>query len=129
GALLLWEQYEETEHHSYHAQRSIAGLLLIALRIILALLLASVLYTIISTERSALKRDFYLSFAKVGVEIQHRIAGNPFHAFIVASTVHYKIGYSSLTSLFLRVVLSGSCATLCWSYSLWSSMSIREKRL
>uniref|UniRef100_A0A4W5PGC7 GPR180/TMEM145 transmembrane domain-containing protein n=1 Tax=Hucho hucho TaxID=62062 RepID=A0A4W5PGC7_9TELE len=64
GALLLWEQYEETEHHSYHAQRSIAGLLLIALRIILALLLASVLYTIISTERSALKRDFYLSFAK-----------------------------------------------------------------
>lgn len=64
GALLLWEQYEETEHHSYHAQRSIAGLLLISLRIILALLLASVLYTIISTERSALKRDFYLSFAK-----------------------------------------------------------------
>ncbi|XP_055764612.1 integral membrane protein GPR180-like [Salvelinus fontinalis] len=64
GALLLWEQYEETEHHSYHAQRSIAGLLLISLRIILALLLASVLYTIISTERSALKRDFYLSFSK-----------------------------------------------------------------
>ncbi|XP_036838525.1 integral membrane protein GPR180 [Oncorhynchus mykiss] len=64
GVLLLWEQYEETEHHSYHAQRSIAGLLLISLRIILALLLASVLYTIISTERSALKRDFYLSFAK-----------------------------------------------------------------
>ncbi|CDQ94943.1 unnamed protein product [Oncorhynchus mykiss] len=70
GVLLLWEQYEETEHHSYHAQRSIAGLLLISLRIILALLLASVLYTIISTERSALKRDFYLSFAKVGVEIR-----------------------------------------------------------
>uniref|UniRef100_A0A8C7FVA4 G protein-coupled receptor 180 n=1 Tax=Oncorhynchus kisutch TaxID=8019 RepID=A0A8C7FVA4_ONCKI len=64
GVLLLWEQYEETEHHSYHAQRSIAGLLLISLRIILALLLASVLYTIISTERSSLKRDFYLSFAK-----------------------------------------------------------------
>ncbi|KAJ8003836.1 hypothetical protein DPEC_G00152540 [Dallia pectoralis] len=64
GALLLWEQYEETEHHSYHAQRSIAGMLLIGLRIILALLLASVLYTIIGTERSALKRDFYLTFAK-----------------------------------------------------------------
>uniref|UniRef100_A0AAQ5ZJT9 GPR180/TMEM145 transmembrane domain-containing protein n=1 Tax=Amphiprion ocellaris TaxID=80972 RepID=A0AAQ5ZJT9_AMPOC len=40
-------------------------LLLMALRVGLALLLASVLYQIISTERSTLKRDFYLSFAKV----------------------------------------------------------------
>ncbi|XP_071371223.1 integral membrane protein GPR180 [Centroberyx affinis] len=66
GVLLLWEQYSdsETEHHSYHAQRSLAGILLIALRVILALLLASVLYQIISTERSTLKRDFYLTFAK-----------------------------------------------------------------
>lgn len=64
GALLLWEQYEETEHHSYHAQRSVAGLLLLALRVSLALLLASVLHQIISSERSALKRDFYLGFAK-----------------------------------------------------------------
>ncbi|XP_017285538.1 integral membrane protein GPR180 [Kryptolebias marmoratus] len=66
GALLLWEQYSESEsdHHSYHAQQSLAGLLLIALRVGLALLLASVLYQIISTERSTLKRDFYFSFAK-----------------------------------------------------------------
>ncbi|XP_028998487.1 integral membrane protein GPR180 [Betta splendens] len=66
GALLLWEQYAEAEggHHSYHAQQSLAGLLLMALRVGLALLLASVLYQIISTERSTLKRDFYLSFAK-----------------------------------------------------------------
>ncbi|KAI1899008.1 hypothetical protein AGOR_G00078260 [Albula goreensis] len=64
GALLVWEQFEDTEHHSYHAHRSMAGLLLIALRIILALLLASILYQIIMGERSALKRDFYLSFAK-----------------------------------------------------------------
>ncbi|XP_072250344.1 integral membrane protein GPR180 [Leuresthes tenuis] len=66
GVLLLWEQYSESEseHHSYHAQRSLAGLLLIALRVGLALLLASILYQIISTERSTLKRDFYLSFAK-----------------------------------------------------------------
>lgn len=65
--LLLWEQYSESEsdHHSYHAQQSLAGLLLIALRVGLALLLASVLYQIISTERSTLKRDFYLCFAKV----------------------------------------------------------------
>lgn len=67
GVLLLWEQFSEseTEHHSYHTQQSLAGLLLLALRVLLALLLASVLYQIISTERSTLKRDFYLCFAKV----------------------------------------------------------------
>lgn len=67
GGLLLWEQYSESEsqHHSYHTQQSLAGLLLMALRVMLALLLASVLYQIISTERSTLKRDFYLCFAKV----------------------------------------------------------------
>ena len=67
GVLLVWEQYSESEseHRSYHAQQSLAALLLIALRVGLALLLASVLYQIISTERSTLKRDFYLTFAKV----------------------------------------------------------------
>lgn len=67
GVLLLWEQYSESEseHHSYHSQQSLAGLLLMALRVLLALLLASVLYQIISTERSTLKRDFYLCFTKV----------------------------------------------------------------
>ncbi|XP_037332580.2 integral membrane protein GPR180 [Pungitius pungitius] len=66
GALLLWEQFSESEsqHHSYHLQQSLAGLLLMALRVGLALLLASVLYQITSTERSTLKRDFYLCFAK-----------------------------------------------------------------
>lgn len=65
--MLLWEQYSEaeSEHHSYHTQQSLAGLLLMALRVALALLLASVLYQITSTERSTLKRDFYLCFAKV----------------------------------------------------------------
>uniref|UniRef100_A0AAQ6AI75 GPR180/TMEM145 transmembrane domain-containing protein n=1 Tax=Amphiprion ocellaris TaxID=80972 RepID=A0AAQ6AI75_AMPOC len=53
----MWAQTEGTriEHHSFHAQQKVG----------LALLLASVLYQIISTERSTLKRDFYLSFAKV----------------------------------------------------------------
>ncbi|XP_068446371.1 integral membrane protein GPR180 [Clinocottus analis] len=66
GALLLWEQYSESEsqHHSGHAQLSLPGLLLMALKVGLALLLASVLYQIVSTERSTLKRDFYLCFAK-----------------------------------------------------------------
>ncbi|XP_028324251.1 integral membrane protein GPR180 [Gouania willdenowi] len=61
GLLLLWEQYE---HHRDPSQQSRAGLLLLALRVGLALLLASILYQIISTERSTLKRDFYLCFAK-----------------------------------------------------------------
>ncbi|KAM4538151.1 integral membrane protein GPR180 [Fundulus diaphanus] len=66
GGLLLWEQYSESggEHHSYHAQQSLAGVLLLVLRVGLSLLLASVLYQITSTERSTLKRDFYLCFAK-----------------------------------------------------------------
>ncbi|KAA0712676.1 Integral membrane protein GPR180 [Triplophysa tibetana] len=64
GALLIWEQFEDTEHHSFHAHRSIAGRLLMLLRVALALFLASVLYRIVSAERSTLKRDFYLSFAK-----------------------------------------------------------------
>ncbi|XP_056450061.1 integral membrane protein GPR180-like [Gadus chalcogrammus] len=64
GGLLLWEQYTETEHHSFHAQSSVAGGLLMVLRVAMAIILASVLYQIISSERSALKRDFYLGFSK-----------------------------------------------------------------
>ncbi|XP_060775104.1 integral membrane protein GPR180 isoform X2 [Neoarius graeffei] len=64
GALLIWEQFEDTEHYSYHGHRSVPGLLLMVLRVSLTLILASVLYHIISAERSTLKRSFYLSFAK-----------------------------------------------------------------
>ncbi|XP_051882608.1 integral membrane protein GPR180 isoform X2 [Pristis pectinata] len=64
GILLLWEQFEDIDHHSYHAYNSMAGLLLIVLRVCLALLLTSRLYQIITMERSVLKRDFYIRFAK-----------------------------------------------------------------
>uniref|UniRef100_UPI00398E3B23 integral membrane protein GPR180-like n=1 Tax=Pristiophorus japonicus TaxID=55135 RepID=UPI00398E3B23 len=64
GILLLWEQFEGTDHHSYHAHHSMPALLLIVLRVCLALFLASSLYQIITMERSAFKRDFYISFAK-----------------------------------------------------------------
>ncbi|XP_053493600.1 integral membrane protein GPR180 isoform X1 [Ictalurus furcatus] len=64
GALLIWEQFEDTEHHSYHGHHSVPRLLLMVLHVILTLILASVLYRIISAERNTLKRDFYLSFAK-----------------------------------------------------------------
>ncbi|XP_055465697.1 integral membrane protein GPR180 isoform X2 [Psammomys obesus] len=62
--LLLWEQFEDTNHHISHSHHSLAGLLLIILRVCLALSLGCGLYQIISVERSTLKRDFYITFAK-----------------------------------------------------------------
>ncbi|XP_074048004.1 integral membrane protein GPR180 isoform X2 [Macrotis lagotis] len=62
--LLLWEQFEDTNHHSYHAQYNLAGILLIILRVCLALSIGCGLYQIISVERSTLKREFYITFAK-----------------------------------------------------------------
>ncbi|KAG1930187.1 integral membrane protein GPR180 [Pimephales promelas] len=64
GALLIWEQFEEADHHSFHSSGGVCVWLLMALRVSLAVFLASVLYQMVSAERSALKRDFYLSFAK-----------------------------------------------------------------
>ncbi|XP_047409704.1 integral membrane protein GPR180 isoform X2 [Sciurus carolinensis] len=62
--LLLWEQFEDTSHHSYHSHHNLAGILLIILRICLALSLGCGLYQIITVERSTLKREFYITFAK-----------------------------------------------------------------
>lgn len=62
--LLLWEQFEETSSHSHHSHHSLAGILLIVLRICLALSLGCGLYQIITVERSTLKREFYITFAK-----------------------------------------------------------------
>lgn len=91
GVLLLWEQYSESEseHHSYHTQQSLAGLLLMALRVLLALLLASVFYQIISTERSTLKRDFYLCFAKVSCTLHdHTLQATVLPLLLKCSRVH-----------------------------------------
>ncbi|XP_036612625.1 integral membrane protein GPR180 [Trichosurus vulpecula] len=62
--LLLWEQFEDTNHHSYHEQHNLAGILLIILRVCLALSIGCGLYQIITVERSTLKREFYITFAK-----------------------------------------------------------------
>nr|XP_017509154.2 integral membrane protein GPR180 isoform X3 [Manis javanica] len=62
--LLLWEQFEDTSPHSYHSHHNLAGFLLILLRICLALSLGCGLYQIITVERSTLKREFYITFAK-----------------------------------------------------------------
>nr|XP_042699616.1 integral membrane protein GPR180 isoform X3 [Chrysemys picta bellii] len=65
--LLIWEQFEDTNHHSYHSHHSLASGLLIGLRVCLSLSLACGLYQIIRVERSTLKREFYITFAKVGI--------------------------------------------------------------
>ncbi|KAJ8787257.1 hypothetical protein J1605_005843 [Eschrichtius robustus] len=62
--LLLWEQLEDTSPHSHHSHHNLAGILLIVLRICLALSLGCGLYQIITVERSTLKREFYITFAK-----------------------------------------------------------------
>lgn len=77
--LLLWEQFEDTSHHSSHSHHSLAGLLLIILRICLALSLGCGLYQIITMERSTLKREFYITFAKVCVG-QEVASHGPLHS-------------------------------------------------
>ncbi|XP_042695040.1 integral membrane protein GPR180 [Centrocercus urophasianus] len=62
--LLIWEQFEDTNHHSYHSHHGLASGLLIGLRVCLGLSLAAGLYQIITVERSTLKREFYITFAK-----------------------------------------------------------------
>lgn len=64
GALFLWEQYQDQTHRLYHAHRSYAGIALVILRVVLAALFAWNLYATVSTERSAMKREFYISFTK-----------------------------------------------------------------
>lgn len=65
SVLLLWEQFEGTGHHSSHSHRNLAGILLLILKVCLALSLGCGLYQIIMVERSTLKREFYITFAKV----------------------------------------------------------------
>ncbi|XP_069495869.1 integral membrane protein GPR180 [Ambystoma mexicanum] len=64
GILLLWEQFEDSTHHSYHSHHSLARTLLLVLRLFLALSLACGLLQMITVERSTLKRGFYITFAK-----------------------------------------------------------------
>ena len=63
--LFVWEQHEQHEHRTYHAHRSISGVALALVRILLAAIFALNLYTTVSRERSTLKRNFYVSFTKV----------------------------------------------------------------
>ncbi|KAG8452204.1 hypothetical protein GDO86_004121 [Hymenochirus boettgeri] len=62
--LLVWELFEDTNHHSFHTHQSLAEILLIALKIFLAISLACGLYQIINVERSSMKLQFYITFAK-----------------------------------------------------------------
>ena len=65
GVSFLWEQYEQQEQRMYHSHRSYAGISLAIARLLLATIFMSHLRSVITKERSALKRDFYNSFTKV----------------------------------------------------------------
>nr|XP_014349666.1 PREDICTED: integral membrane protein GPR180 isoform X2 [Latimeria chalumnae] len=105
--LLLWEQFEDTNHHSYHAHRSVAGMLLIGLRVSLAMLLASSLYQIITVERSTLKRDFYITFAKIistGVILCQSLSMIILYRLFLSRSLYWEV--SSLSSVTLPLTMS-----------------------
>ena len=63
--LVLCEQSYDENHYTYHIHESLPGLLLTLFRVGLAALFGYNLHKTISTERSALRKDFYHSFAIV----------------------------------------------------------------
>lgn len=63
--LVLWEQSYDENHYTYHIHESLPGLLLTLFRVVLAVLFGYNLKKTMSTERSALRLDFYQSFAIV----------------------------------------------------------------
>lgn len=63
--LFLWEQYQDKEHRMYYAHRTYAGLALVGLRILMAGVFAWNLRKTVNAERSALKREFYITFTKL----------------------------------------------------------------
>lgn len=65
SVLFLWEQYRDKEHRMYYAHRTYAGLALVALRILMAAVFAWNLRKTVNSERSALKREFYITFTKL----------------------------------------------------------------
>ena len=63
--LVLWEQSYDENHYTYHIHESLPGLLLTLFRVALSVLFGYNLQKTMSTERSALRLDFYQSFAIV----------------------------------------------------------------
>ena len=63
--LVLWEQSYDESHYTYHVHESFPGILLTLFRIGLAVLFGYNLKKTMATERSALRKDFYQSFAIV----------------------------------------------------------------
>ncbi|XP_033097405.1 integral membrane protein GPR180-like [Anneissia japonica] len=64
GVLVIMDQMWYAEHSFYHTHQDLTGVLLIVIRIVLAILFSGNLYQTVSKERSAMKRNFYISFCK-----------------------------------------------------------------
>lgn len=103
--MLLWEQFEDTSHHSAHSHRSLAGLLLIVLRICLALSLGCGLYQVITVERSALKREFYITFAKVRAGQERLRCSASLPSVAVTNELHAVHAEHCVEPVFLQLIL------------------------
>ncbi|KAJ6660874.1 hypothetical protein lerEdw1_017031, partial [Lerista edwardsae] len=105
--LLIWEQFEDTNHHSYHSHQSLAGGLLIGSRICLALSLGCGLYQIIRIERSTLKREFYITFTKIitiGVILCQLFSIVLLYRLFVSHSLYWEV--SSLSSVTLPLTVA-----------------------
>ena len=63
--LVVWEQTYDENHYTYHVHESLPGLLLTLFRVGLVILFGYNLQHTMAAERSALRKDFYQSFAIV----------------------------------------------------------------
>ncbi|XP_070607398.1 integral membrane protein GPR180 isoform X2 [Erythrolamprus reginae] len=105
--LLIWEQLEDTNHHSYHSHQSLAGALLLGLRICLAVLLGCGLCQIIRIERSTLKREFYITFTKIitmGVILCQLFSMVLLYRLFVSHSLYWEV--SSLSSVTLPLTVA-----------------------
>ncbi|KTG03548.1 hypothetical protein cypCar_00031279 [Cyprinus carpio] len=110
GALLIWEQLEDVEHHSFHAQRSVPGWLLMALRVALALFLASgcflwflchpvlVLFSVILNEHQKEK------VVTIGVILCQSISVVVLYRLFLSRSLYWEV--SSLSSVTLPLTMS-----------------------
>nr|XP_022345951.1 integral membrane protein GPR180-like isoform X1 [Crassostrea virginica] len=116
AVLFVWEQIQDSDHRMYHAHRSFAGLGLVVLRILLAALFAWNLNVTVSSERSALRREFYKSFTKSCM-----LWFLCYPLLVVLSWIFYEyLRYKLIT---MGVVLC-QCAAVAMLYKLFFSRSL-----
>lgn len=108
--LVLWEQTYDESHYTYHIHESFPGLLLTLFRVGLVVLFGYNLQQTMATERSALRKDFYQSFAIVSRERATLCCVLNFvHEFTIAT--HTPAGMLSL--VFIVSTVNAHCDDIC----------------